>query len=67
MKAHHARAEDYREEANRLRQQAIEITDSRRRIELLDKATHYEMLAATAEPTDHHGSHRLRRRILPFE
>ena len=67
MKTLRARAEDYREEANRLRQQAIEITDSRRRIELLDRATHYEMLAATAAPADHHGSHRLRRRVLPFE
>jgi hypothetical protein len=67
MESRSARAEAYREEANRLRQQASGITDSRRRIELLDMATHYEMLAATAEPTDHHGSHRLRRRLLPFE
>ena len=44
------RAGDYRQQAARLRQQAIKITDSRKRIELLDMASHYETLAATAEP-----------------
>jgi hypothetical protein len=67
MDTRHARAEGYREEANRLRHQASAMTDSSKRIELLDMASHYEMLAATTEPTDHHGLHRLRRRVLPFE
>jgi len=62
MKPYRASAEDYRDEANRLRQQAIEIADSFKRIELLDKATYYEMLAATAETTNRH---RLGRWILP--
>lgn len=67
LQTRQARAEFYREEANRLRQEASDNTDPRRRVVLLDMVTQYEVLAATAQPTDHHGLHRLRRRVLPFE
>ena len=66
MQVRPSRANDYRQEASRLRQLAEEINNLRQRIELLDMASHYEMLAA-AEPTDHRGSHRLRRRVLSFD
>jgi len=61
------RASDYRQQAARLHQQAVKITDPRKRIELLDLASHYETLAATAEPLDHRGTHPLRRRVLVFD
>jgi len=67
MQSRYLRASDYRQQAARLRQQATEITDSHKRIELLDMASHYETLAATAEPLDHRSSHRLRRRVLVFD
>jgi hypothetical protein len=66
MQVRPSRANDYRQEASRLRQTAREIDNLRQRIELLDRASQYEMLAA-AEPIDHRGSHRLRRRALSFD
>jgi hypothetical protein len=61
----HRTAEDYRHEAARLREKADDTTrSSAQRIELVDMAAHYEVLAATAEQT-HRRSHRLGRWLLP--
>lgn len=67
MRSRNLRASDYRLQADRLRQQASKIAEVRKRIELLDMASHYETLAATAEPVGHRSSHRLRRRVLVFD
>ncbi len=47
MRSRNLRASDYRLQADRLRQQASKIAEVRKRIELLDMASHYETLAAT--------------------
>ena len=65
MNPQYSRAEDYRKEAARLREEADDTTrPTARRIELLDRAAHYEVLAATAE-IKHRRSHRLGRWLLP--
>jgi hypothetical protein len=63
MKPHRS-AEDYRKEAARLREEAKEAKYPARRIALLNMATDYEVLAATAEQK-HRRSHRLGRWLLP--
>lgn len=63
-----SRAEGYRQEAERLRQQAGETQNANRRIDLFIQAQHYDVLASTEESFDRRtDDHRRRLRYPPHD